>query len=357
MPRAKRQTRAPSKQHSHKSRQNHPTDPAALQHAVQIIHAVCCLAGPLNFLEVLRDDKNGRNLRKAIRSNDTAALFNRLIDEMSYQGIADRVAYGYIQAHGQVTWQQIDLALKRSPSCFKLSSYWAFNDCRYNKTRHTCSRPQHISACPLPRHNLRNGHLNQAAYSLFLFIRDLTDNKLVDWISAQILKFESSNSLQSRKQQVEALIAPLQQVYGISDKVLSVALSTLLLAAPKAWKHWNDAGCNMIAIDTLVHNFLHRTGILAQFGSEHVYGDRCYREGGCADIIRQISQLIDARAFNPSFPSVFPRFVQLAIWRYCSQSGRDICNGNRVDDRMPCGNRHCQLYPACDRVPLNGRSA
>ncbi len=32
--------------------------------------------------------------------------------------------------------------------------------------------------------------------------------------------------------------------------------------------------------------------------------------------------------------STFSRFVHLAVWRYCSQQGLDICNGNRVDDRL-----------------------
>jgi hypothetical protein len=30
-----------------------------------------------------------------------------------------------------------------------------------------------------------------------------------------------------------------------------------------------------------------------------------------------------ARQFNPTFPRTFPRFVQYAIWRYCSQGGLD----------------------------------
>ena len=34
----------------------------------------------------------------------------------------------------------------------------------------------------------------------------------------------------------------------------------------------------MIAIDTLVHNFLHRTGILPRFNANHVYGAACYRQ-------------------------------------------------------------------------------
>jgi hypothetical protein len=41
----------------------------------------------------------------------------------------------------------------------------------------------------------------------------------------------------------------------------------------------------MIAIDTLVHNFLHRTGILERLGAGHPYGLGCYQPNGCADIM------------------------------------------------------------------------
>ncbi len=101
-----------------------------------------------------------------------------------------------------------------------------------------------------------------------------------------------------------------------------------------------------IAIDTLVHNFLHRTGILARL-------DRCYRPGGCA-ILALVAAKIDAREFNPTFPKTFPRFVQSAIWRYCAENGLDICNGNRIDDDARCDNAHCQLFQRCDRVALHG---
>ena len=56
--------------------------------------------------------------------------------------------------------------------------------------------------------------------------------------------------------------------------------------------------------------------------------------------------------FNPAFPAVFPRFVQHAIWRYCAQSGLDVCNGNRIDDRKSCENVYCQIHNICDRIAL-----
>ena len=50
----------------------------------------------------------------------------------------------------------------------------------------------------------------------------------------------------------------------------------------------------MIAIDTLVHNFLERTGILSRAHCSHLYGPACYGPDGCADFVRLISAQIDA---------------------------------------------------------------
>jgi hypothetical protein len=85
-----------------------------------------------------------------------------------------------------------------------------------------------------------------------------------------------------------------------------MALSRLLLGAPKKMGLWIEVGGSMIAIDTLVHNFLHRTGILQRFKAKHQYGLACYRLGGCSDIIQIVAEHIDARQFNPTFPQTFP---------------------------------------------------
>jgi hypothetical protein len=51
---------------------------------------------------------------------------------------------------------------------------------------------------------------------------------------------------------------------------------------------------------------------------------------GCASILRLIASHVDAREFNPSFPPIFPRFVQHAIWSYCAEGGLNICNVGRL---------------------------
>jgi len=117
----------------------------------------------------LRPDK----VRAAISNRDTGPVFDWLIAAISYQGISNEVAEQYMEKHGRARWRQIKQGIDRA-TCPKMRSYWHFHDCRFDKISRTCAKPDHIRRCPLPNHDLRNGRLNQTAYSLFLFIRDVT---------------------------------------------------------------------------------------------------------------------------------------------------------------------------------------
>jgi hypothetical protein len=324
-------------------------DRAALDHAARLILRVCRRAGPTSVLD---DAGPSVEVASAIRGRNTAVLFDWLVAAVSYQGISDQVAADYMDRHGLATWQAIERDLDRAPSCPKLRSYWQFHDCRYNKSRYTCAEPDHLPGCPLPNYWLRNGRLNQTAYSLHFFIRDIADSDLVGWIDRR-LNYAAKRSGPNRLARMRAaLIGPLKEVYGVSDKVLMMALAQLFLAAPRNRRRWREVGGTMIAVDTLVHNFLHRTGILRRFRADHAYGLACYRPGGCAEIIETVSQQIDARQFNRRFPRTFPRFVQHAVWHYCSQQSLDVCNGNQIDDQKRCDNKDCSLYSTCDRITL-----
>src|SRR4029077_16498886 len=249
----------------------------AINHAVRPIHAVCGLAGSPTLIDEIRAEPRADKVQAAIRNRDTGPVFDWLMAALSYQGISDQVAYDYMEKHGRATWRQIKQGLGRGATCPKLKSYWHFHGCRYEKAIRTCTEPEHIGACPLPSHDLRNGHLNQAAYSLFLFIRDLADGDLIGWIDAQLQTANSPAGPDRLTRMRDSLIEPLREIYGVSDKVLAMALSALLLGAPKSMRLWAEVGGSMIAIDTLVHNFLHRTGILQRFNADHLYGAACYR--------------------------------------------------------------------------------
>jgi hypothetical protein len=320
---------------------------------LRLLQMVCALAGDPEFLADA-NSRDQRSLAAAIERHDTAALFDWLMAAFSYQGIADRVADDYMARYGRVRWGRIKASLARQPACPKLAGYWTFYDCRYRKGAGTCAEPDHIGNCPLPRQPLRNGHLNQMAYSLFLFIRDVADGDFVDWIDRQ-LAAANSQSPDRLSALREAIIGPLRNVYGVGDKVLAMAMSSLLLSAGPQRPLWRQVGLSLVAVDTLVHNFLHRTGVLQRLNAEHAYGVACYRAGGCADIITMLAASIDVRQFNPAFPQTFPRFVQNAVWRYCAGNGLDVCNGNRIDDDSHCDNQHCQLFARCDRIALRSR--
>jgi hypothetical protein len=45
-------------------------------------------------------------------------------------------------------------------------------------------------------------------------------------------------------------------------------------------------------------------------------------------------------------PQTFPRFVQYGIWQYCSQSGLDVCNGNRINDAKRLSNSRMGRAPS-----------
>jgi hypothetical protein len=211
---------------------------AALDHAVRVIQQVCCFAGSFDLLNEFRDPV----LCAAVDQHDSAALFDRLMHDFSFQGISDEIAANYMRRHGQATWRSVRKNLARGPACPKLKSYWHFNACRFEKTSGTCAEPDHIATCPLPTHRLRNGHLNQIAYGLYLFIRDVADGDLVGWIDHRLDQANESGAPDSLSQARVGLIEPLRNVYGVADKVLAMAMSGILIGAADVRPSWLEVG-------------------------------------------------------------------------------------------------------------------
>ena len=188
-------------------------DPSAIEHAARLIRQVCCFAGSFDLLEEFRD----KDLCAAIERRDSAALFDRLTLYFSFQGISDEIAANYMRRHGQATWRVVRKNMSKRPTCPKLKSYWHFHGCRYEKAKHSCAEPDHIGTCPLPSHRLRNGHLNQLAYSLYLFIRDVADGDLVTWIDDRLDQANDQAAQDAIGRPGDVLIEPLRNVYGVSE--------------------------------------------------------------------------------------------------------------------------------------------
>lgn len=292
-------------------------------------------------------------MTKAVRERNDGPIFDWLIRQVSYQGISDTAADTYTAGHGAASRELIEQSLKwPAPECDLLQSgFPGFKGCNYRKTANTCSRPRHLRNCPVPKLDLRRGDLSQAAFSLHLFMRDVAEGDFVRWVDDRIEQ-TSAAGLDGAK----ALIEPMRQVHGLSSKVLSMTLATFLLGADSRKPLWIAVGGDMIAIDSLVHNFLARTGIArGLMGGEHQYGPACYTGYRCAAVLRHIACDVDGRAFNIDYPRIFPRFVQQAIWRYCAQQYLGVCNGNRIDDSKRCRLGCCILFDDCARLPLGRR--
>jgi hypothetical protein len=182
----------------------------ALDHAVRVVHGVCCLAGSASLIDDIRAELRAEGVLAAIRRHDTAILFDWLIAALSYQGISDRVASGYMERHGCARWRDIETKLGHGITCPKLQSYWHYYGCRYDKISRTCAEPDHIDHCPVPSHDLRNGRLNQTAYSLYLFVRDIADDDLVGWIDRQLREADSPHDADRPARLREAVIGPLR---------------------------------------------------------------------------------------------------------------------------------------------------
>ena len=74
---------------------------SAIDHAVRVVHSVCCLAGSASLIDDIRADLRAEGIPTAIRRHDTATLFDWLISALSYQGISDQVATDYMERHGR----------------------------------------------------------------------------------------------------------------------------------------------------------------------------------------------------------------------------------------------------------------
>src|SRR3954453_14650964 len=104
--------------------------PMSIHRAIQLLGSVCQIAGARTLVADARVGLARRGVIAAVQRHDTAAIFDWLIDALSYQGVSDNIAWGYLEQHGRIRWQDIAAALSEQPSCAKLRSYWIFADCR-----------------------------------------------------------------------------------------------------------------------------------------------------------------------------------------------------------------------------------
>jgi hypothetical protein len=311
---------------------------------------------PTTFLDDIANSLTRAGIQNAVARHDSRPIYEWLLSLLQLQGISDHAAFAFAEKNGMARWGDIEAALASPPDCRRLRSYWHLTGCVYQKTARTCSEPHLLDRCPLPRHPLRNGRLNQAAYSLFLFIRDIADGDFVQWIDNRLQQADPGEDDPQRAAILRgSLLSPLENIYGVGRKLWSMSLADLLLAGDPNRERWTMTGASFVAVDSLVHAFLHRTGVLHRFNALHEIGPACYAPSGCASLIEDLAQRIDARAFNPAFRQSFqPRFIQHSIWAFCATGVLNICNSNRISDGARCQRRFCPVFSDCDRFSLRG---
>src|SRR6266446_1437135 len=220
-------------------------------YATILTRKVCELAGLPSIIDDTLVELAAAGVLEAVRRHDNSVLFSWLVEVLSYQGVSDAIAASYMERHGRIAAEDVARGLKRQTGCPKLTSYWHFQDCGYLKSARTCSEPLHFQGCPLPRHDLRNGRLNQSAYSLFLFFRDVAERDFIGWLDRRLAQADELQAPRRAERLAAAVLSPMTQIYGVSHKVLSMSLSMLLLAGDPDRERWETAGAAMIAIDTL----------------------------------------------------------------------------------------------------------
>jgi hypothetical protein len=93
---------------------------AGLLHATNIIQAVCRLAGSPSFIDDVRAGLEDSGVILGVEQHDTATVFDWLVDGLSYQGIANQIAYDYMQQHGQAAQVvRISSLSARAPSQYR----------------------------------------------------------------------------------------------------------------------------------------------------------------------------------------------------------------------------------------------
>lgn len=167
---------------------------------------------------------------------------------------------------------------------------------------------------------MKRGNLNHMAFSLYLFLRDVAGRDFLAYVRQHFGDHQQGDG--AINYCLQGFIGEVITIANVGPKLAHMALSCLFLTAYPGW-NYRRVGTHMIAVDSLVHNFLHRTGILDSYRLDHSYGPRYHAQNGFLGVIQDMAGRIDCREFNPALPASFPRFIQY-IWAYCGQSGENL---------------------------------
>jgi hypothetical protein len=98
-----------------------------IESAVDLVTTICRLGGAGDFIQATNALAAERGLVEAVASHDTPALYGWLMESFSFQGISDRIAWSYIEDHGNASWYVVEAGLEATHcQCPKLGSFDAY---------------------------------------------------------------------------------------------------------------------------------------------------------------------------------------------------------------------------------------
>ena len=116
---------------------------------------------------------------------------------------------------------------------------------------------------------MKRGALNQMAFSLYFFLRDVCVRDFYAFVRDHF--GEGQPSAEAVNERLHDFIGKITTIANVGPKLAHMALSGLFLTRYPGWDY-RQVGLHMIAVDSLVHTFLHRTGILANYEVDHLVG-------------------------------------------------------------------------------------
>lgn len=332
---------------------------ASNYNALKIVRTICKEKNDFEEIakhcgEISNTIMKGKEDKKKINE----CVYDFFLKSFNYQGVSDKIARSYMEKHPLPTYSEIETWLKDGYGCPKLKDFDSYIECGFNKKHNSCHNNELYSSCPVPEPEMRKGTLNQTAFSLFFFLRDICKRDIVGYFDECLNKNpDNPNDVNEMR---DKAISEIDKILGVGKKLAHMVLSDFLIAVGKdkdfPKTSWYATGRSMIVIDTLVHNFLHRTGILKQYNAIHSYGDAsCYGENGCFKVLEQISKDIDCQVINGHLPRYYPRFIQYSIWHHCAEGKGNICNGRNINDKDRCIKKNkteCCVAKICEKLPL-----
>jgi hypothetical protein len=141
---------------------------------------------------------------------------------------------------------------------------------------------------------MKRGALNQMVFSLYFFLRDVCRRDFYTFVREHFGEGQLTAGAVSER--LHDFIGKISAIANVGPKLAQMALAWLFLTRSPGWDY-RQVGLHMIAVDSLVHTFLHRAGILDSYQVEHAYGPRCHAEAGCLGVIHDLTRsgLIAAR--------------------------------------------------------------